>query len=136
MDIYDGPEAGSFDLGINTGNALSTGVGAVRADVEEAATAVGEAIGLVEDDPRDRIEEEIEKSEKKEVLKRKVVENADGLVLGEPIVTHGGTLTSSLSVRRICEAIERYAFVTSPYPIIISAEVHCGEYSPSSKHAY
>ena len=30
-----------------------------------------------------------------------------------------------LSLRNICETIARYAFVTSPYPIIISAEVHC-----------
>lgn len=125
MDIYDGPEAGSFDLGINTGNTLSTEAHAVRAEVGEAAAAVGQAIGLVEDDAEDRIKESMGKTEKKEIMKRKIVEDADGLILGEPIVTHGGTLTSSLSVRRICEAIERYAFVMSPYPIIISAEVHC-----------
>jgi phosphatidylinositol phospholipase C delta len=28
-------------------------------------------------------------------------------------------------VRDICQAIDKYAFVTSPYPVIISAEVHC-----------
>ena len=41
------------------------------------------------------------------------------------MIYHGKTLTSKLSLRTICEAIARYAFVTSPYPIIISAEVHC-----------
>ena len=44
----------------------------------------------------------------------------------EPVVYHGRTLTTKLTVREICEAIARYAFVASPYPIIISAEVHCG----------
>ena len=35
-------------------------------------------------------------------------------------------MTSKVPLRDICEAIDKYAFVTSPYPIIISAEVHCG----------
>ncbi|KAJ3524795.1 hypothetical protein NM688_g8501 [Phlebia brevispora] len=43
----------------------------------------------------------------------------------EPVIYHGKTLTSKVSLRNICETIARYAFVTSPYPIIISAEVHC-----------
>ncbi|KAI6041537.1 PLC-like phosphodiesterase [Pisolithus marmoratus] len=43
----------------------------------------------------------------------------------EPMVFHGKTLTSKVRVRKICEAISKYAFVTSPYPVIISAEVHC-----------
>ncbi|KAF7297448.1 Phosphoinositide phospholipase C [Mycena indigotica] len=42
-----------------------------------------------------------------------------------PIVTHGNTLTSKLSLRAVCEAIDKYAFVASPYPLIISAEIHC-----------
>ncbi|KAF5355294.1 hypothetical protein D9758_006103 [Tetrapyrgos nigripes] len=45
---------------------------------------------------------------------------------GEPMVYHGKTLVSKVSVRDICEAIAKYAFVTSPYPIMISAEIHCG----------
>ncbi|KAK2466563.1 hypothetical protein APHAL10511_001425 [Amanita phalloides] len=48
----------------------------------------------------------------------------DGLV-GEPVVYHGKTLTSRVSVRDICHAIAKYAFVTSPYPVMISAEIHC-----------
>lgn len=44
----------------------------------------------------------------------------------EPVIYHGKTLTSKVSLRDICDTIARYAFVTSPYPIIISAEVHCG----------
>ncbi|KAF7299231.1 Phosphoinositide phospholipase C [Mycena indigotica] len=42
-----------------------------------------------------------------------------------PLVTHGNTLTSKVPLRAICEAIDQYAFVASPYPLIISAEVHC-----------
>lgn len=43
----------------------------------------------------------------------------------EPTVHHRKTLTSSVPVRDICLAINKYAFVSSPYPVIISAEVHC-----------
>ncbi|KAH9903290.1 1-phosphatidylinositol-4,5-bisphosphate phosphodiesterase 1 [Cubamyces lactineus] len=43
----------------------------------------------------------------------------------EPVVYHGKTLTSKVSVRDACIAIAKYAFVASPYPIIISAEIHC-----------
>jgi phosphatidylinositol phospholipase C delta len=41
------------------------------------------------------------------------------------MIYHGKTLTSKVSLRDICKAILKYAFVTSPYPLIISAEVHC-----------
>ena len=43
----------------------------------------------------------------------------------EPVVYHGKTLTTKVSLRKACEAIAKYAFVVSPYPIIISAEIHC-----------
>ena len=42
------------------------------------------------------------------------------------MVYHGNTLTSKVSLRDICQSMAKYAFVASPYPIIISAEVHCG----------
>lgn len=42
-----------------------------------------------------------------------------------PLVFHGKTLTSSVPLRDICVAIAKYAFVTSPFPVLISAEVHC-----------
>ncbi|KAK7042572.1 phosphoinositide phospholipase C [Favolaschia claudopus] len=42
-----------------------------------------------------------------------------------PLITHGNTLTSKISIRSVCEAIDKYAFTASPYPLIISAEVHC-----------
>ncbi|KAF6757913.1 phosphoinositide-specific phospholipase C [Ephemerocybe angulata] len=43
----------------------------------------------------------------------------------EPMIFHGKTFTSKVSLREVCEAIKKYGFVASPYPIIISAEVHC-----------
>ncbi|KAJ7111490.1 PLC-like phosphodiesterase [Mycena epipterygia] len=42
-----------------------------------------------------------------------------------PLITHGNTLTSKLSLRKVCEIIDQYAFSASPYPLIISAEIHC-----------
>ena len=44
---------------------------------------------------------------------------------GEPIVYHGHTLTSKISFRDVCRAIAEYAFVASPYPVILSFENHC-----------
>lgn len=44
----------------------------------------------------------------------------------EPMIFHGKTLTSKVSLRNVCEAIFKYGFITTDYPIIISAEVHCG----------
>lgn len=38
---------------------------------------------------------------------------------------HGRTLTSRILFRDVMEAISKYAFVSSPYPVIISFEIHC-----------
>ncbi|UNI24068.1 hypothetical protein JDV02_009846 [Purpureocillium takamizusanense] len=43
---------------------------------------------------------------------------------GEPIVTHGWTLTIPCGFREVCEAIKESAFVDNDLPIIISLEVH------------
>ncbi|KAJ3900152.1 1-phosphatidylinositol-4,5-bisphosphate phosphodiesterase 1 [Lentinula edodes] len=43
-----------------------------------------------------------------------------------PQIFHGKTLTSKVSLREVCEAIMTYGFVASQYPLIISAEIHCG----------
>ncbi|KAG7091538.1 hypothetical protein E1B28_010567 [Marasmius oreades] len=43
---------------------------------------------------------------------------------GTPLIYHGHTFTSKLSLREVCEAIMTYGFMESDYPIIISAEVH------------
>ncbi|PWN94007.1 hypothetical protein FA10DRAFT_264603 [Acaromyces ingoldii] len=42
----------------------------------------------------------------------------------EPQITHGRTLTSKVPFRDVIVAIGRYAFVASPYPLILSLEVH------------
>ena len=43
----------------------------------------------------------------------------------EPMVFHGKSFTSKVSLREVCHAIIKYGFVVSPWPIIISAEMHC-----------
>ncbi|RIB10764.1 PLC-like phosphodiesterase [Gigaspora rosea] len=42
-----------------------------------------------------------------------------------PIVTHGHTLVSKIKFQDVISAIRAYAFKTSPYPLILSFEVHC-----------
>ena len=44
---------------------------------------------------------------------------------GEPIIYHGHTLTSKITLEDVLkDAIKRYAFHTSPYPVILSIENH------------
>lgn len=43
----------------------------------------------------------------------------------EPIVKHGRAFTSGYSLYVILETIRKYGFITSPYPIVLSLEVHC-----------
>ncbi|KAI9882003.1 MAG: hypothetical protein M1823_006272, partial [Watsoniomyces obsoletus] len=45
---------------------------------------------------------------------------------GKPVVNHGRTLSTSIPFSDCIEVIGRYAFCSSPYPLIISLEVHCG----------
>ena len=44
---------------------------------------------------------------------------------GRPIVMHGHTLTSSVLFADCISVIAKYAFEASPYPLILSLEVHC-----------
>ncbi|XP_041369675.1 1-phosphatidylinositol 4,5-bisphosphate phosphodiesterase epsilon-1-like [Gigantopelta aegis] len=44
---------------------------------------------------------------------------------GMPIIYHGHTLTTKISFKGVVDAINRSAFVTSPYPVILSIENHC-----------
>jgi hypothetical protein len=55
---------------------------------------------------------------------RRAVDIYDGDI--EPVVYHGKTLTSRVPVRDIARAIARYAFLASPFPLILSVELHCG----------
>ncbi|CAJ0936218.1 unnamed protein product, partial [Mesorhabditis belari] len=45
---------------------------------------------------------------------------------GEPIITHKNTLITPLSLRHALRSIQRTAFETSPYPVILTIENHCG----------
>uniref|UniRef100_A0A674MSE4 Phosphoinositide phospholipase C n=2 Tax=Takifugu rubripes TaxID=31033 RepID=A0A674MSE4_TAKRU len=44
---------------------------------------------------------------------------------GEPIVHHGYTLTSKILFRDVIETINKYAFIKTEYPVILSIENHC-----------
>ena len=44
---------------------------------------------------------------------------------GQPVVYHGRTFTSKILLSDALQAIHKYAFVASPYPLILSVEVHC-----------
>jgi len=45
---------------------------------------------------------------------------------GRPIVTHGWTATTSIPFEDVVKTCRDYAFVSTPYPLILSLEVHCG----------
>ncbi|KAL8659942.1 MAG: hypothetical protein Q9226_000164 [Calogaya cf. arnoldii] len=51
---------------------------------------------------------------------------------GRPVVVHGRTLTTSVLFADCITVISKYAFVSSPYPLILSLEVHC---NPSQQQA-
>uniref|UniRef100_A0A3Q2FCQ5 Phosphoinositide phospholipase C n=1 Tax=Cyprinodon variegatus TaxID=28743 RepID=A0A3Q2FCQ5_CYPVA len=44
---------------------------------------------------------------------------------GEPIVYHGHTFTSKILFKDVVNAVEKYAFKVSEYPVILSMENHC-----------
>ncbi|XP_019636188.1 PREDICTED: 1-phosphatidylinositol 4,5-bisphosphate phosphodiesterase delta-4-like [Branchiostoma belcheri] len=44
---------------------------------------------------------------------------------GEPVIYHGYTFTSKVLFREVIEAIGRYAFKASRYPVFLSLENHC-----------
>ncbi|KAG2734062.1 hypothetical protein G9P44_003587 [Scheffersomyces stipitis] len=43
----------------------------------------------------------------------------------EPIVNHGRTFTTAISFSNVISTIKKYAFFTSPYPLVISLEINC-----------
>jgi len=56
----------------------------------------------------------------------------DGSGSASPVVYHGhglGRLTSSVVFGDIVEAVLKYAFISSPYPLILSLEIRCSEAS-------
>uniref|UniRef100_A0A8K9XP93 Phosphoinositide phospholipase C n=1 Tax=Oncorhynchus mykiss TaxID=8022 RepID=A0A8K9XP93_ONCMY len=44
---------------------------------------------------------------------------------GEPMVQHGYTLTSKITFKSVIETIDKYAFISNQYPVILSIENHC-----------
>uniref|UniRef100_A0A914V4X9 Phosphoinositide phospholipase C n=1 Tax=Plectus sambesii TaxID=2011161 RepID=A0A914V4X9_9BILA len=45
---------------------------------------------------------------------------------GEPVITHKRTLITPISLRDALQAIDKYAFASSPYPVILTIENHVG----------
>jgi phosphatidylinositol phospholipase C delta len=43
-----------------------------------------------------------------------------------PVITHGYTLVNSVKLEDVVRVIADSAFVSSPYPIVLSLEMHCG----------
>ncbi|XP_074757421.1 1-phosphatidylinositol 4,5-bisphosphate phosphodiesterase zeta-1 [Athene noctua] len=43
----------------------------------------------------------------------------------EPVVYHGHTLTSKIPFHSVIQVIDKYAFVASDYPVVLSLENHC-----------
>ncbi|KAJ6659965.1 hypothetical protein lerEdw1_018162 [Lerista edwardsae] len=43
----------------------------------------------------------------------------------EPVVYHGHTLTSKIGFKTVIQVINKYAFLVSDYPLILSLENHC-----------
>lgn len=44
---------------------------------------------------------------------------------GIPIIYHGYTMTSKILFEDVIIAINKFAFIYSPYPLILSLELHC-----------
>lgn len=44
---------------------------------------------------------------------------------GNPLIYHGHTFTSKIPFLGAVDSINRFAFVSSPYPVILSIENHC-----------
>jgi len=44
---------------------------------------------------------------------------------GEPVVTHGHTATTNVDFAGVIRVCKEHGFVKSPYPLILSLEVHC-----------
>ena len=44
---------------------------------------------------------------------------------GIPVIYHGLTITTKISFLDVVKTIRDHAFITSPYPVILSIEDHC-----------
>ncbi|KAK8120382.1 1-phosphatidylinositol 4-5-bisphosphate phosphodiesterase 1 [Apiospora kogelbergensis] len=44
---------------------------------------------------------------------------------GQPQVLHGYAMTNAISFREVINIVHKYAFVASPFPLLVSLEVHC-----------
>ncbi|CAI5760286.1 unnamed protein product [Candida verbasci] len=52
-------------------------------------------------------------------------DNSEEINNSEPNVNHGRTFSKSISFANVINTIKKFAFITTPYPLILSLEVHC-----------
>lgn len=53
------------------------------------------------------------------------LDNNDSEGIKGPIVNHGRSFTSSISLKNVLLTVKKYAFSASSWPVILSLEVHC-----------
>lgn len=63
---------------------------------------------------------------------RTVDDRMADIMVSEPRVLHGFTLTKEVLFRDVCQTVKDYAFAVSDLPLIVSLEVHC---NPMQQHA-
>ncbi len=55
---------------------------------------------------------------------------------GEPVVTHKGAAVNRVAITKILQAIKDSAFVVSPYPVVLSLEMHLSNSQQEKLAAY
>lgn len=63
-------------------------------------------------------------TKEEEALEKPKPWRTDSKEQAEPVVLHGYTATKEVPFREVCQAIGKYAFVSSDLPVIVSLEVH------------
>lgn len=117
IDVWDGEER--FKPGVNSEKDKDEG------GMERAADGSSEKIGF-----RDRAILKIgrwvmNKFDPVDPEGRSVDERLTDIIVAEPRVLHGFTLTKEILFRDVCQTVKDYAFAVSDLPLIVSLEVHC-----------
>ena len=55
--------------------------------------------------------------------------NGDDPNESEPVVNHGRTFTKPIGLTNVIRTIKKFGFITSPFPVILSLEIHCSPLS-------
>ncbi|KAJ5288582.1 hypothetical protein N7478_001612 [Penicillium angulare] len=129
IDVWDGEPIGPDQADAETGSSESSGPEdegkkstlksrlkeTIRSKFDTEEKAAKEVLG----DALHR-----KKSKTSDAASGEKDESAQTVILGEPRVLHGHTLTKGTKFRDICYAIRDSAFVNNDLPVIVSFEVH------------